>query len=43
MDNEDGSQWFHLLNEEFTEKLLKGINNKIKIFKKLFYLNRTYR
>ncbi|CAF1519076.1 unnamed protein product [Rotaria magnacalcarata] len=24
-DNQDGSQWFHLLNEEFTEKLLQEL------------------
>ncbi len=29
-DNQDGSQWFHLLNEEFTEKLLKGLNKRIR-------------
>jgi hypothetical protein len=29
-DNEDGSQWFHLLNEEFTEKLLKELADEYK-------------
>lgn len=28
-DNEDGTQWFHLLNEEFTEKLLQGLMKDI--------------
>ncbi|CAF3030717.1 unnamed protein product [Rotaria sp. Silwood2] len=30
-DNKDGSQWFHLLNEEFTEKLLQELVDEYKL------------
>ncbi|CAF4015448.1 unnamed protein product, partial [Rotaria sordida] len=30
-DNQDGSQWFHLLNEEFTEKLLQELADEYQL------------
>ncbi|CAF1101838.1 unnamed protein product [Rotaria sordida] len=30
-DNQDGSQWFHLLNEEFTEKLLQELVDEYQL------------
>ncbi|CAF0913317.1 unnamed protein product [Rotaria sordida] len=30
-DNQDGSQWFHLLNEEFTEKLLQELTDEYQL------------
>ncbi|CAF1236201.1 unnamed protein product [Adineta steineri] len=33
-DNQDGSQWFHSLNEEFTEKLLKEVADEYQLISK---------
>ncbi|CAF3579293.1 unnamed protein product [Rotaria sp. Silwood1] len=30
-DNSDGSQWFHILNEEFTEKLLQELTDEYQL------------